>query len=51
MDHREHETQVARDGCLPGEQHLDRFLDLHVEAVDLVVERDHLVGELDVLVL
>ena len=33
-------------GRLPGEQRLDAFLDARVAAVDLVVERDHVVGEL-----
>ena len=44
--HREHEPQVARDRRLAGEQRLDALLDLEVAAVDLVVEADHLVGEL-----
>ena len=48
MQHREHEAQVARDGRLPREQRLDSLLDLEVEPVDVVVERDHLVGELEV---
>ena len=44
--HREHEPQVARDRRLPREQRLHALLDREVAAVDLVVEADHLVGEL-----
>src|SRR5579884_4013152 len=44
--HREHEAQVARDRRLPREQRLHALLDPEVAAVDLVVEADHLVGEL-----
>ena len=36
-------------GRLAGEEPLDLPLDVVVPLVDLVVERDHLVGELDVL--
>ena len=49
MQQGEDEAQVARDRRLPGEQHLDPLLDVQVRRVDLVVERDHLVGELGVL--
>ena len=35
-------------GRLAGEQRLDALLDREVRLVDLVVEGDHLVGELDV---
>ncbi len=49
LQHREHEPEVARDGRLAGEQQLDPLLDLEVLRVDVVVERDHLVGELGVL--
>ena len=45
-EHGEHEPQVARDRRLAGEQRLDAGLDREVAAVDLVVEADHLVGEL-----
>ena len=48
MQHREHEPQVGRDRRLPREQRLDPLLDLHVLAIDVVVEGDHLVRELDV---
>ena len=48
---REHEAQIARDGRLQREQRLDRALDVEEQAVDLVVEGDHLVGELDVALL
>src|SRR5262249_43850383 len=43
---REHEPKVGRDRCLSGEQRLDSGLDREVAAVDLVVEADHLVGQL-----
>ena len=49
MQDPEHEPEVGRDRRLPGEQRLDALLDREVAAVDLVVEGDHLVGELDVL--
>ena len=49
MEHREHEAEVGRHGCLLREQLADRLLDPVVAVVDLVVERDHLVAELDVL--
>ena len=49
MEDREHESQVARDGGLAREGHLDLLLEREVARVDLVVERDHLVAELDVL--
>ena len=48
MQYREHEPQIDRDRCLAREQRLDLLLDLDVEPVDVVVERDHVVGELDV---
>ena len=44
--HCEHEPQVARDRCLAGKQRLDALLDLQITPVDLIVEADHLVGEL-----
>ena len=47
--HREHEAQVAGDRRLAREQRLDALLDREVALVDLVVEGDHLVGELRVL--
>ena len=43
---REHEPEVDRDRRLAREQRLDAGLDREVAAVDLVVEADHLVGEL-----
>ena len=46
---REHEPEVGRDGRLLREQLLDRLLDPVVARVDLVVERDDLVAQLDVL--
>ncbi len=46
---REHEPQVGRDGRLPRQQRLDALLEAEVARVDLVVEGDHLVGELEVL--
>ena len=49
VEHREDEPQVGRDRRLPREQLLDALLDREVARVDLVVERDHLVGELLVL--
>ena len=42
-------AEVARDGRLLREQELDPLLDLEELGVDVVVEGDHLVGELDVL--
>ena len=42
----ERQPQVARDGRLSREQRLDAFLDARVAAIDLVVERDHVVGQL-----
>ena len=49
MEHGEDEAEVARDRRLAGERHLDLPLEREVALVDLVVERDHLVAELDVL--
>jgi hypothetical protein len=43
---REHEAQIACHGRLPREQKLDALFDPDIPLVDLVVERDHLVGEL-----
>ena len=51
MEHREQQPQVARHRRLEREQRLDRALDAEEELVDLVVERDDLVGELDVALL
>ena len=44
----EHEPEVDGHRRLPREERLDAFLDAEVGLVDLVVEGDHLVGELDV---
>ena len=49
VQHREHQPEVGRDRRLAREQRLDPLLDREVGGVDLVVERDHLVGELEVL--
>ena len=49
LQQRQDEPKVARDRRLAREQQLDPLLDLEVLRVDVVVERDHLVGELDVL--
>ena len=49
MEDREHEAEVACDGRLPREHELDLLLDREVALVDLVVERDDLVAQLDVL--
>ena len=49
MQEREDETQVAGDRRLAGEHELDLLLERVVAVVDLVVERDDLVAELDVL--
>ena len=49
VQNREHEAQVARDRRLAGEQRLHPCSMREVAAVDLVVEGDHLVGELDVV--
>ena len=43
---REHEAKVGGDRRLAGEQRLHAGLDREVAAVDLVVEADHLVGQL-----
>ena len=48
MQHREEEAKVSRDRPLEREQRLDRALDGEEELVDLVVEGDHLIGQLDV---
>jgi hypothetical protein len=47
----EHEAKVASNGCLAREKRLHALLDPHVPVVDVVVERDHLVGELVVALL
>ena len=49
VEQREDEPQVGRDRGLAREHELDLVLDRHVPVVDLVVERDHLVAQLDVL--
>ena len=49
MQHGEHEPEIGRDRRLACEQRLDPLLDREVGAVDIVVEGDHLVGELEVL--
>ena len=46
MQHPEHEPQVPGGRRLAGEQRGDCLLDALVLPVDLVVEGDHLVGEL-----
>ena len=51
MEHRQQQPQVSRHGRLQREQRLDRPLDGQEVLVDLVVEGDHLVGELDVALL
>jgi hypothetical protein len=51
VQHREHEPKVAGDRRLPREEALDSLLDREVRLVDIVVEGDHLVGELDVAAL
>ena len=51
MQDREHEPEIARDRRLPREQRLDALLDAQVALVDVVVEGDHLVGELVVALL
>ena len=48
VQHREHEPQVDRDRRLQRQQALDALLQAVVAAIDLVVERDHLVGQIDV---
>ena len=49
VENREDETKIARHRRLPSEHHLDLLLDREVALVYLVVERDHLVAQLDVL--
>ncbi len=51
MEDREQQAQVAGDRGLEREQRLDRGLDPEEEPVDLVVEGDHLIGELGVALL
>ena len=51
VQHREQQAQVARHRALQCEQRLDRAFDREEQLVDLVVEGDHLVGELDVALL
>ena len=46
MDHRQQQPQVAGHRRLQREQRLDLVLDGEEVPVDLVVEGDHLVGEL-----
>ncbi len=48
MQHREHVAEIDRDRRLAREQRVDALLQLGIHAVDVVVEGDHLVGELDV---
>ena len=49
LEDREDEAKVARDRGLACQQELDPLLDLEVLRIDVVVEGDHLVGELEVL--
>ncbi len=49
MEHGEHEPEIDGDGRLAGEQGLDALREREVSPVDLVVEGDHLVSELGVL--
>ena len=49
VQERKYKPQVAGDRRLLREQRLDAALDVEVDRVDLVVERDHLIGELRVL--
>ena len=49
MEHREDQSQIARDRSLLGKHLLDRLLDPVIPDVDLVIERDDLVAELRVL--
>ncbi len=51
MENREHEAQIACNRRLECKERLDRALDIEEQAVDLVVEGDHLVGELRVALL
>ena len=48
---RKHGPKVYRHGRLASEQRLDLLFDRKVAVVDLVVEGDHFVGKLDVLML
>ena len=51
MQDREHQPQVGRHRCLTRQQRLDALFDPDVAFVDVVVEGDHLVCELVVLLL
>ena len=48
VQHRQHEPQIDGDGRLQRQQALDALLQGVVAVVDLVVEGDHLVGQVDV---
>src|SRR5205814_8858985 len=47
-DHREQQAQIAGDRRLEREQSLNLVLDAQEVVVDLVVERNHLCGELSI---
>ena len=49
MQDREHEPEIDRNGRLPREQRFDALLEREIPGVDIIVERDHLVGELGVV--
>ena len=49
MEDREDEPEVGRHRRLARERHLHLLLEREIALVDLVVERDDLVAELDVL--
>ena len=49
MENREDEPKIARHRSLARDHHLHLPLEREVPLVHLVVERDHLVAELDVL--
>ena len=49
VEDREHEPKIACNGGLSRQQQLDLVLDVEAAPVDVVVERDHLAGQLDVL--
>ena len=49
VEDRQDEAKIARHRRLAGEHHLDLSLEREIALVHFVVERDHLVAELDVL--
>ena len=49
MQDSQRETKVPGDGGLPGEERFDAALEAEIQVVHFVVESDHLVRELGVV--